>query len=314
MSEAPPRVEEPKVRYRNLVYDNFRWTGFEFRPGDIVISTPPKAGTTLTQMICALLILQSPDLGGPIDDVSPWLDMQTRSVEAVFAALAAQRHRRVIKTHTPRDGLPYDERVTYICVARDPRDMALSWDNHVANMNLEAFFAARARAVGTADLAELMTDPPPTPPAAQIDRFWAYMDAPGGSGARPTSLAATMAHLASFWAIRDAPNVVLLHYADLTADLEGQMRGLAARLGIDVPEDLWPTLVAAAGFEEMRRRAAVLAPSSTMWRDKERFFHRGTSGQWQGLLDEQGRRRYAQRVAGLADPDLLAWVHRGEIG
>src|SRR3954454_6317645 len=54
-------------RYRATVYDSNRWDGFELRPGDIIISTPPKCGTTWTQMICALLILQEPELPLPLD-------------------------------------------------------------------------------------------------------------------------------------------------------------------------------------------------------------------------------------------------------
>src|SRR6516162_5434364 len=96
------------TRYTGLIYDSARWEGFVFRPGDIVISTPPKCGTTWTQMICALLIFQTPDLPDSLDRLSPWLDMLTRSREDVFADLDAQTHRRFIKTHTARDGLPWD--------------------------------------------------------------------------------------------------------------------------------------------------------------------------------------------------------------
>ena len=39
------------VRQRSMVYDSARWTGFSLRPDDIVVSTPPKCGTTWTQMI-----------------------------------------------------------------------------------------------------------------------------------------------------------------------------------------------------------------------------------------------------------------------
>ena len=60
------------------VQDSARWDGFRFRPGDIVISTPPKCGTTWTQMICALLVFQTPDLPAPLGELSPWLDMVTR--------------------------------------------------------------------------------------------------------------------------------------------------------------------------------------------------------------------------------------------
>ena len=38
-------------RYWSVVYDSNRWDGFELRLGDIVVSTPPKCGTTWTQMI-----------------------------------------------------------------------------------------------------------------------------------------------------------------------------------------------------------------------------------------------------------------------
>ena len=48
---------------------------------------------------------------------------------------------------------------------------------------------------------------------------------------------------ADAWARRDEPNVVLVHYDDLFADLEGEMRRLADRLGIAVPEERWPELV-----------------------------------------------------------------------
>src|SRR5207247_3619830 len=107
-------------RYEASMYDSNRWDGFELRPGDVIISTPPKCGTTWTQMICALLVLQEPELPLPLDTLSPWIDMVTRARAEVFADLAAQTNRRFIKTHTPLDGIPNDPTVTYICVGRDP--------------------------------------------------------------------------------------------------------------------------------------------------------------------------------------------------
>ncbi len=149
-----------RAHYRTLISDSARWDGFELRAGDIVISTPAKCGTTWTQMICALLVFQTDALPDSLDRMSPWLDMLTRDRADVVADLAAQTHRRFIKTHTPLDGLPSDERVTYICVGRDPRDVALSWDNHMANMDLIALLTARDAAVGNEDLAELLPDGP----------------------------------------------------------------------------------------------------------------------------------------------------------
>ena len=84
----------------------------------MVVLTAPLG---LIGVVPALLVFQAPDLPAPLTTLSPWLDMAVRPVEQVHAHLEAQSHRRFIKTHTPFDGLPYDERVTYLCVGRDPR-------------------------------------------------------------------------------------------------------------------------------------------------------------------------------------------------
>ena len=94
------------VRYRTLIMDSQRWKGFEFRSSDIVISTPPKCGTTWTQMLCAMLIFDGPDFPAPLSQLSPWLDQTISSLDTVRDLYAAQPHRRFIKTHTPLDGLP----------------------------------------------------------------------------------------------------------------------------------------------------------------------------------------------------------------
>jgi len=301
-----------RVRYRTLISDSVRWDGFELRAGDIIISTPAKCGTTWTQMICALLVFQTPELPASLDLLSPWLDMLTRDRDSVVADLGAQTHRRFIKSHTPFDGLPADEQVTYLCVGRDPRDVALSWDNHVANTDLDALLTARGNAVGLDDLAELFPDGPPVPAENQIDRFWEWVDEPLGGGPRGESLANLVHHISSFWDERDRPNVLLLHYDDLKADLDGQMRRVSAQLGIPVDEECWPVLVEAATFDRMRANADRVAPDTTnaIWQDNQQFFHRGTSGQWRTLLDDAGVERYFARVAELAPDDVARWLHR----
>src|SRR3954467_8202977 len=111
-------------RYRSIVADSQRGEGFQFRDDDIVISTPPKCGTTWMQMLCALLVFQTPDPPGRLTELSPWVDLRTEDLGAVRKTLEGQQPRRFIKSHAPLDGLPFDDRVTYICVGRDPRDVA----------------------------------------------------------------------------------------------------------------------------------------------------------------------------------------------
>lgn len=297
--------------YRSVANDSARWDGYQPRAGDIIISTPPKCGTTWMQMICALLIFQTPELPAPLTTLSPWVDLQTAPLDEVLAGLEAQTHRRFIKGHLPLDGLPFHPEVAYITVGRDPRDVALSWDNHMLNMNFEVFMSHRGASVGLDDLGELMADME-APAESPVGRFRQWMEATPPIETMSTTLQGVLHHQRTFWDRREEPNVLLFHYADLSADLEGQMRLVASELGIDVPEDIWPTLVPAATFGEMKQRAAELAPETDigLWQDVDRFFNRGTSGGWHDVLTDADLTRYQERVASMADDDLAAWLHR----
>jgi hypothetical protein len=292
-----------------VVYDSARWDGFAFRDRDVVISTPPKSGTTWMQMICALLVFGTPDFDGDLDELSPWLDANMQPRESVVAALEAQQHRRFIKTHTPLDGLAFDPRVTYVCVGRDPRDVGISLGNHRVNIDPQAVRRARE----AAGLAHVSADGEPWgEEASEQHRFrhWMLEDSPVTTN--HYSLRFTMHHLTTFWEARESANVVMVHYDDLKIDLVAEMRRLAGRLDIAVPDSAWPSLVCAATFEDMRKNAPRLVPESgkAIWRDSERFFNRGVSRQWVDVLDDADLREYAARVTELAAPDLLGWVHR----
>jgi hypothetical protein len=295
-------VADVPVRYRSSEEDSGRWSRFAFRDGDIVISTRSKSGTTWMQMICALLVLQSADLPEPLPRLSPWLDWLPEPLDEVLHRLAAQQHRRLVKTHTPLDGIPLDPRATYVVVARHPLDSAVSLYHQGANID-------RAR------LHRLMGQPEPgTAPRARpaVDewlRSWIEDDADPRE--RLDSLPGVMWHLADAWSRRHESNVVLVHYDDLQADLAGQMRRLAAILDVQVREELWPQLVAAASFSSMRAAAERMAPDpAAVLKDRPAFFRRGTSGAGRELLDDAALAAYAARTSALAPPDLLAWLHR----
>jgi aryl sulfotransferase len=291
-------------RYRSSEEDSARWLDFPFRAGDIVISTRSKSGTTWLQMICALLVFQTPTLPAPLWQLSPWLDWLIAPRDEVFARLAAQRHRRFIKTHTPLDGLPADPRVTYLVAARHPLDMAVSLYHQGGNLD-------RAR------ISALTGQPEPREPAAPRVpvREWllSWIDRDAEPAADLDSLPGVMWHLSDAWARRDEPNVVLVHYHDLRTGLGTQMRRIADRLGVVVPEPAWPGLVEAATFAHMRRRADHLAPDpSGVLKDVSAFFRRGTSGSGRALLTADELARYRRRTAALAPADLLAWLHRDD--
>jgi aryl sulfotransferase len=244
--------------------------------------------------------------------------MLTRPRDEVVAELEAQRHRRFIKTHTPLDGVPWNDHVTYIDVGRDPRDVAMSMGNHMENLDFDKFMAALVR---TASVDGGTVLPPPGPPDAppgtptDRGRFWMWVDNPVPPTEETSSLLRTLRHHETFWNARSSCNVVMLHYDDLQTDLGGQMRALADRLEIAVPASRWDELVEAATFEQMRGNASTLAPNtdSAIWHDDTRFFHRHQRAMAQPArrrrppaLRRPGRAARRPRPGGMDPPPSLS--------
>ena len=294
-------------RYQSFICDSARWQGFELRPGDVIVTTPPKCGTTWMQM-CCLVLVHGPVLPDPLSVLSPWLDQTLDDVETVHTRLGAQTHRRVIKTHTPLEGLPWDPAVSYIGVGRDPRDVALSSANHFRNIRLDAIIAAKEQGGLQADA--LIPERPADPEAAIL--HWVNDDpAPEKLG---SSLKFTLHHLQALWARRGEPNVALFHYRDLRTDLGTEMRRLAGVLDVQVEERAWAALIDAATFTSMKARADELAPNAhhSLWRDNSEFFAEGRCGAWRNDLSATALARYDERIGELCDDDadFIAWLHR----
>ena len=303
-----------RVHYRTFMFDSARWDGFQFRDGDIIVSTSPKCGTTWAQMLCALLIFGDARFDRPLSEISPWLDQQLHPLDTVVARLDAQDHRRFIKTHTPLDGLPFDERVTYLCIGRDPRDVFLSMDHHWSNLDMDVVRRARDSAVGSADAEELLSRSSLVNRPDDIhERFRGWVDNALPPDQVTSSLRAALHHVDTFWQQRDRDNVALFHYADLEVDLIGEMQRLARELDIDIAAERVQELAGAADFAAMKGRSRDLVPNPAIWRDADTFFHQGGSGQWRAVLTDGDVAHYDARVRELAPPELAAWAHHGRV-
>src|SRR5579872_3113689 len=302
-AEPPERLHA----YNTPIYDSDRWQGFHHRAGDILVCTPPKCGTTWTQMICALLVHQSPDLPQPLTRLSRWIERHTEPIETVDAELGAQPYRRVLKTHTPLDGLPYFEDVSYVFCGRDPRDAFLSMMDHFANLSADSIADATQRLGMPAGAGfPFPTEPNALFPIWQTapDQAWTEDGVPFGS----------MTHFAkTYWAHRRLPNLHFTHYADLMADLDGEMRRLSAFLGIPVNEAVWPTLVEAASFHAMKAHADDAAPGAHLgeWRSPDDFFRRARLGEWREALSAENQALYERLSAERFEPGLKRWLEGG---
>jgi aryl sulfotransferase len=300
----------PLRRYRGHFADSARWDRFTMRPDDVVITTPSKCGTTWMQTIVGMLLLDRVELGAPISAISPWLDMLIQSDDEVFGILDEQDHRRFIKSHTPLDGIPLRGTMTYIAVIRHPLDVALSDLDHGENMRVEHAIELRNAAVGEPDLRDIVREKAPDDPADYL-RWFIDNDEPS-SGSGPYGLQDYCRQMLTYWDARAASNVHLFHYADMWADLDGQMRRVAQALGVPVDETRWPGFVEGATLSSMRARAADTAPNAHqgLWESPEKFFRAGGTRGWASLLTAAEIAHFENRMHELAG-DAASWALEG---
>ena len=294
--------------YHGFMADSARWERFQLRPDDVIITTPSKCGTTWTQQIVGMLLRDTVALA-PIGTISPWLDMQVRTEDEIFSLLDSQTERRFIKTHTPLDGLPLVPSVTYIAVIRHPLDVALSDRDHMSNML--RLRADKLRQAASGEYVPVMErETPPGDPAQYLRWFIDNHEQPTGSG--PHGLEDYCQQIRTYWDARAEPNVHLFHYSDLWNDLDGEMRQIAAILGVAVDEVRWPQFVQAATLDSMRARASDTAPDVHLglWQSPTEFFRVGGSRDWAALLTPEEVAHFHQRLRELAG-DADAWVIGG---
>ena len=160
----------------------------------------------------------------------------------------AQRHRRFFKSHLAADGVRFFPQAKYIVVGRDTRDVFMSMFNHYSGY--------------TDFMYKLFNDadrPGPEFPhcPATPREMWPRWIGEGWFDWEPDGWPfwSHHHHLATWWEIRDLPNVLFVHYGDLKADPETEMRRIAAFCGFEVDEDAWPALLATVDLDAMRAEA-----------------------------------------------------------
>ena len=281
--------------YHTAAFDTARWNGFTHRPGDIFVCTPPKCGTTWMQAIVASLLWPDGDPPGPILTISPWIEGKLIPVDTMHAMLTAQTHRRFMKSHTPADGIPWFETAHYIFVARDGRDAFMSLCNHLEHFRDEVRDFLNSQAPeGVEPLPRWDGD---------VHAFFARW---------LTDDDILFRHVVTFWDAARQPNVLLVHYNDLKADLEREMRRVAKFLGVQVPTDRWLAVVERCTFETMRANGEKLGELDVIFEGGVKsFVFKGTNGRWRDVLTADELAAYRQRVAETLPPDAASWLEHG---
>jgi aryl sulfotransferase len=295
--------------YRTWLMDSRRWDAYRPRKNDVVVATHPKSGTTWVQRIVSLLIFQSLDVI-QLDRVCPWWERRTgASIEDIARDFEAQSHQRSIKSHLPLDGLPVYDEVKYIHVVRDGRDVALSYHNHCYSHTPES--VAHLDLIGMRD--DTLLRPYPDIPADPADFFHKWLTTPAIEGQPDGSPFLSYFEFERTYAqAKGQDNFLFVHYADLQADLLGEMGKLADFLNISISRPTLAKLAEGASFRQMQNDGDALIPLTTrnFINGASGFFNVGQSGRWKGVFREEDLRLFNEKMMAL--PERYAkWILEG---
>ena len=117
----------------------------------------------------------------------------------------------------------------------------------------------------------------------------------------------------SWWAVRDLPNVLLLHFTELKRDLGGEIRRIAAFLDIPIDEARFPAILEHCSFDYMKHRAPKTVPvGGAFWEGgAATFIHKGTNGRWRDILTAEDCAEYEARARAELGDDCANWLKSG---
>lgn len=277
----------------------------EWRDGDIVISVPPKSGTTWMMNIVHQLRTGGDPSFADIYGEVPWLEIVPRPdsvIDDLVAGFDEMPHdrRRAFKSHAAPPTLPYQAPgagpdVRYVVVARNP-DEALA--------SMRPFLAAHSSA-----WFDLWQVPREGIVGPDFEGFFADI----GSHALVPMIFGV---LAAWWPRRHEPNVLLVHYADLEREPEENIRRIADFVGFEVPDASWPAVLEYTSFAWMKANESkfeLASVSEIPILDSGAMIRKGQIGasaedgitpQISAAIAEIGR-------SILTDPEAFEWCYQG---
>lgn len=274
-----------------------------WRDGDIVIAVPPKSGTTWTMNIVhQLLSGGDPDFVDIYGEV-PWIEFVTRPGMAVeellerLERMPADR-RRAFKTHSPPSlfEAAQGKDVRYVVVMRNPEEALVSMKPFIEQHSDEWFALWGMPREGVTH--------------ADFPTF--YREVMAGMGMHRR----LFEFLRDWWPLRHRPDVLMLHYRDMTREHERAIRSIAKFLGIRPDPEQWIGILEYTSFAWMKRHGTkfdALTAASVPLLKPGTMVRKGSAG---GAHEDGMTADIAAEVRALGreicpDEEALRWFYEG---
>lgn len=282
-------------------FDSTMWDDFNFRDDDIIISTYAKSGTTWMQQIISQLIFNG-ETGLEVAEMSPWIDLRVPPKPVKMPAVEAQTHRRFVKTHLPVDALEFSPKAKYLYIGRDGRDVLWSLYNHHTTAT-PMWYGALNETPG------LVGPPMGKPKESILEYYHDWLDKDG------YPFWSMWENVNSWWAIRNLPNVLMIHFGNLKSDMPGEIRRIAEFLEIPIDESKWNDILEHCSFNYMKTNANQSVPlEGAFWEGGAKtFIHKGTNGRWKDTLSEEESQKYEKMAVEKLGEECARWLATGNI-
>ena len=198
--------------------------GYVPTENDIIVACLARSGTHWMMQIA----LQIAHLGQAeydyLYDIVPWPDfLPGASIKLTETPPPSPTGLRVVKTHLTAKSVPVNDAAKYITVIRDPKAVLASMYYFVPQAS--SFMGYQT---GT--------------PEYWVEKFL-KKQIPGGGWAE---------HTASWWALRDKPNVYVISFRELKADVQGEIERIREFLGVELSPEQFQHVIEKSSFDYMK--------------------------------------------------------------
>jgi len=285
VTENSNKFLDPKWGESSPFHEPALLAGFKARATDVLITTPPKAGTTWMQQILHQMRTKGDDTFSNIYDVVPWLEFPRGDISLteqlnLHESLAAPR---IFKTHCTYEQTPGVATVRIVLSSRDPRDCCISFYHHLLGMTNEVRRARNMSAVESFDVF-----------------FERWLD-----------FGAWFRNIQSWWPHKDQANVLWLRYEDMKADLPAVIDQLSSFLQWPLSVEEKIKVVEHSTFEWMKENAqrfTTMAGQDKTHFKKGAFIRKGVVGDYKELLSKEQEARIMTKAQLMLTEDCLGFL------
>jgi len=259
---------------------------FVARPTDVLITTPPKAGTTWMQQILHQLRSGGDTAFTSIDDVVPWLEIQRdgKNWQETLEHFETLAEPRIFKTHCTAEQTPGIDTAKIILTSRDPRDCCVSFYHHLMNMTDEARLNKQI--------------PCPTSFDEHVDMWLEF--------------AAWYRNVSSWWPYHGHPNVLWLRYQDMKNDIESGIDKIIVFLEWDVTAKQKEKVLEYSSFDWMKAHDQKFSGQGSSRNTRifkpGKFIRQGKVGKYHDLMSPEQEQRILEKAKIMLEPECLKFL------